>query len=146
MRRSTSVLDKVGSVGVLLAAVAAPCCFPLFAAVSAAAGLSVLGEYEGVVLLVFKGFALITLAGLAFSFTRNRRWGPLFIGVVSCVVLAIHFYVSFSFALLYSGLFGLIAATIWNYLNAWRVKRPVLQSRITCPNCGHQSEETMPTN
>ena len=129
-----------------MAALAAPCCFPLFAAISAAAGLSVLGDYEGIVLIIFKGFALITLAGLAFSFKRNRQWGPLIIGVVSCGMLAIHFYVSFSLTLLYSGLFGLIAATIWNYFNARRTREPVLTSRITCPKCGHQSEETMPIN
>src|SRR5438477_11256198 len=139
-------LDRIGSAGVLVAAIAAPCCFPLFAAIGAAAGLSVLERYEGVILLVFQGFALLTLAGLAFSFRRNRNFGPLIIGVVSCAALVIHFYLSFSLALLYSGLFGLIASTVWNHLSTSSRKRPVLQSRITCPKCRAQSEETMPTN
>jgi len=144
--RLSSSLDRIGSAGVLVAALAAPCCFPLFAAVGAAAGLGVLERYEGIILFVFQGFALLTLAGLAFSFRQNRNFGPLIIGVVSCATLAIHFYLSFSLALLYSGLFGLIAATVWNHLSASSRKRPVLQSRITCPKCGAQSEETMPTN
>jgi len=139
-------LDRIGSAGVLVAAIAAPCCFPLFAAVGAAAGLSVLEQYEGVILFVFQGFALLTLAGLAFSFRQSRNLGPLIIGVISCAALAIHFYLSFSLALLYGGLFGLIVATLWNYLSTRSSGRPVLQSRITCPKCGHQSEETMPAN
>jgi hypothetical protein len=144
--RLSSLLDRIGSAGALVAAMAAPCCFPLFAAVGAAAGLSALERYEGVILLTFQGFALLTLAGLALSFRRNRNFGPLIIGVMSCAALAIHFYRSFSLALLYSGLFGLIAATVWNYVTTGFRKRPVLQSRITCPKCGAQSEETMPTN
>ena len=146
LQRLSSSLDRIGSAGALVAAIAAPCCFPLFAAVGTAAGLSALGRYEGVILLIFQGFALLTLAGLAFSFRRNRNFGPLIIGVVSCAALAFHFYRTFSLSLLYGGLFGLIAATVWNYLSTSRTKRPLLQSTITCPKCGHQSEETMPTN
>ena len=144
--RLSSSLDRIGSAGALVAAIAAPCCFPLFAAVGAAAGLSAFERYEGAVLLIFQGFALLTLAGLALSFRRNRNFGPLIIGVASCAALAVHFHLSFSLALLYSGLVGLIAATVWNYLSTGRTKRPVLQSSITCPKCGYQSEETMPTN
>ena len=145
LARLSSVLDRIGSAGALVAAIAAPCCFPLFAAIGAAAGLSVFDRYEGVILLIFQGFALLTLAGLALSFRRNHNFGPLIIGFLSCAALAIHFYLSFSLALLDSGLFGLVAATVWNYLGVNRSKRPVLQSQITCPKCGAQSEETMPT-
>lgn len=144
--RAYSVLDRIGSVGVLLAAIAAPCCFPLFAAIGTAAGLSVLEPYEGIVLLVFKGSALLTLLGLALSFRRTRNWGPLMVGIFSCLLLAIHFYVSFSLLFLYDGLFGLLAASVWNHLTSGRGKKPILESRITCPKCGHQSDEVMPTN
>jgi hypothetical protein len=139
-------LDRVGSVGALLAAIAAPCCFPLFAAVGTAAGLGALGQYEGVILYIFQGFALLALTGLAFSFRRHRNPAPLIIGVLSCAALAYHFYQSFSLAALYSGLFGLIAATVWNYLSGSGTRELVLQSTITCPKCGHHAEETMPTN
>jgi hypothetical protein len=144
--RTYSVLDRIGAVGVLLAAIAAPCCFPLFAAIGTAAGFSVLEPYEGIVLLVFKGSALLTLLGLALSCRRTRNWGPLIVGIVSCLVLAIHFCVSFRLQFLYGGLFGLIAASVWNHLNPGRRKQPVLESRITCPKCGYQSDEVMPTN
>lgn len=139
-------LDRVGSLGALIAAIAAPCCFPLFAAVGTAAGLSALGQYEGTILYVFQGFAFLTLAGLALSYRRHRNIGPLIIGALSCAALAYHFYQTFSLPALYSGLFGLIAASFWNYLAGSTVRRPILKSTITCPRCGHRAAETMPTN
>ena len=93
-------LDRVGSVGVLIAAIAAPCCFPLFAAVGTAAGLGALGQYEGVILYIFQGFAVLTFAGLVISFPQHRNVGPLIVGVLSCAALAYHFYQSFSLAAL----------------------------------------------
>jgi hypothetical protein len=146
LQRLSSSLDRIGSAGALVAAIMAPCCFPVFAAVGMAAGLSALGQYEGVILYIFQGFAVLTLAGLALSFRQLRHFGPLIVGVLSCVALAYHFHWSSSLSVLYSGLFGLIAATVWNYLSRGRMKQPVLQSTITCPKCGHHVEETMPTN
>ena len=146
MKRGLVLLDRIGSAGAVIAAIAAPCCFPIFAAVGTAAGLSVLGQYESVVLSVFQGFALLSLAGLAVSFRQHRYAAPLIVGGLSCASLAYHFYWQFSLPALYSGLFGLIAASLWNYLSARRLKRPVLQSTITCPHCGHKSKETMPSD
>jgi hypothetical protein len=139
-------LDRVGSVGALIAAIATPCCFPLFAAVGTAAGLGALGQYEGVILYIFQGFALLTLAGLALSFRQHRDCAPLIVGTLGCANLAYHFYWEFSLPALYGGLLGLIVAALWNYLSRRRVERPILESTITCPKCGHRVEETMPTN
>jgi MerC mercury resistance protein len=69
-------LDRIGSAGALLAAIAAPCCFPLFAAIGTVAGLSALGEYEGLILYIFQLFALLTLAGLVLSFRKHGSAGP----------------------------------------------------------------------
>ena len=146
MKPGLSLLDRIGSVGVLLAAIAAPCCFPLFAAIATATGLGALGPYEGTILYIFQGFAALTLAGLALSVRRRRDFGPVIVGTLSCVAIAYHFYVKFSLPALYTGLFGLIAATVWNYLRARLGKGAILQSTITCPDCGHKSNETMPTD
>ena len=146
MKRGLVLLDRVGSAGALVAAIAAPCCFPIFAAVAAGVGLGALGQYEGVILNIFQGFALLTLAGLAFSFRQHHDFAPLIVGVLGCASLAYHFYWEFSLPALYGGLLGLIAATIWNYVSRRRVQTPVLKSTITCPHCGHRVEETMPTN
>jgi hypothetical protein len=140
-------LDRIGSIGALLAAIVAPCCFPLFAAIGTAGGLGVLGQYEGIILYVFQGFAVIALIGLVLSFLEHRKVGPVLLGAFSCGVLAYHFHAHFSLTALYSGLFGIVAATLWNYLiNRGRRKAAVLISTITCPKCGHRAEEMMPTN
>ena len=68
-------MDTLGSVGAVLAAAAAPCCFPLLAIVGRPLGLSALEP--------FKGFMAV---------------------------------------------------------------KPVLQSILTCPQCGFRKEETMPTD
>ena len=131
--------------GALTAAVAAPCCFPIFAAASTALGLGALGRYESTVLYLFQGFAVLSLIGLVFAFRRHRQAGPLILGSASVGALGYTFYGSFLPIILDSGLFGLLAATVWNYFCA-RGRQPVLRSTITCPECGHRAEETMPTN
>lgn len=148
MPRLLALLDRVGSLGALLAAVAAPCCFPLFAAVGAAVGLGALGRYETIVLYAFQAFAVLSLLGLAFAFARHSRFGPLSVGLLSVGLLTYTFYYAFQPATLYAGLLGLLAATLWNYFCSRRVasRHAILQSVITCPRCGHQCEETMPTN
>lgn len=139
-------LDRVGSIGAVLAAIAAPCCFPVFAAVGTAAGLGVLGAYEGVILSIFQAFAILTLAGLLLSARQYGNIGPSVVGGISCAALAYHFYLSFSFTALYGGLFGLIGATLWNYLSRGNANQPILESTITCPQCSHRTTENMPTN
>jgi hypothetical protein len=139
-------LDRIGAVGAIIAAITAPCCFPLFAVIGVASGLGALGQYETVLLYIFQGFAVLTVAGLALSFRRHHDPAPLIVGGLACANLAYHFYWESSFPALYGGLFGLIAAAIWNYASTRRGRQPILQSTVTCPNCGHQSDETMPTN
>ena len=135
--RLLALLDRVGSIGALVAAIAAPCCFPLFAALSAAVGLGTLGCYETTVLYAFQAFAVISLVGLALAIRRYRYFGPLEHGFISVESLAYTFYYSFEPAALYAGLFGLLAATLWNYLSSrWprTHEEPILRSVITCPH------------
>ena len=146
MKQLIKSLDRIGSMGALIAAVAVPCCFPLFAAIGTALGLGALSQYEGIILYIFQGFAAVTVIGLLLSFLKHRNITPLLLGTAACVFLGYHFYRSFSLVALYGGLFALIAATIWNYFISRKGKAPVLASTITCPNCGHRATETMPTN
>src|SRR5882724_10133567 len=106
MKRGLDSLDRIGSIGALIAAIAAPCCFPLFAAATASLGLGMLGRYETTVLYLFQAFAIISLLGLALAFRRHRRIGPLALGAASTGALAYTFYSSFLPDTLYGGLFG----------------------------------------
>ncbi len=144
----TRLLDRVGAAGALLAAVAAPCCFPVFAAFAAATGLGLLGKFETTVLYLFQAFALLAVGGLMLSYRGHRHIGPLSLGIISGAALGCVFYYAWSVPLLYAGLVGLVAASGWNWFSdrARMRSRSVLQSTITCPHCGHCKEETMPTN
>jgi prepilin signal peptidase PulO-like enzyme (type II secretory pathway) len=142
------LLDRIGSVGALLAAAAAPCCFPLFAAVAAASGLTVLSRFETTVLYIFQGFALLAILGLALNYRKHRRFGPLALGMLSGLALAYAFHYSWNVELLYAGLFGIVIASVWNWFcsRANGRSEPLLQSIVTCPSCGYRAEETMPSN
>lgn len=145
LARLSSALDRIGLTGSLITAVLAPCCFPIFAVVGTVAGLMTLGPYEGIILYTFQGFALLTLVGLVLSVRQHGDAVPLIVGTIGCAALAYHLHWGFSLPALYGGLLVLIAATLWNYMRI-RSRRAVLQSVVTCPHCGHQAEEMMPTN
>jgi hypothetical protein len=87
MKRLLTFLDGIGSVGALLAAIAAPCCFPLFAGAMAAVGLGALGKFEGFALYALQGFALLSLFGFALDVRQHRRPWPFVLGVTSVVAL-----------------------------------------------------------
>lgn len=159
-KRLLTFLDGIGSVGALLAAIAAPCCFPLFAGVIAALGFVALGNSESFALYALQGFALLSLFGLALAVRRHRSPWPFVLGVASLVALAGSLYGAFSQGVLYGGLFGLLAATVWNRVLSRRrqsstperpsssaqFRQPVSQSIITCPKCGKCTTETMPSD
>lgn len=148
MNRVIYFLDRIGSVGALATAVAAPCCFPLFAALAATLGLGVLGRFETTVLYLFQGFALLAMLGLTLSYRKHRRFGPVAAGLLGGSALAYSFYWDWSVTLVYAGLVTIVIASVWNWFCSRESARSesVLESTITCPSCGHRTKETMPTN
>ena len=149
MRTAAVSLDRVGSAGALIAAVAAPCCFPIFAAVAATIGLGALGRYEHIVLYLLQASAILALLGLVLAFRRHQHLGPVLLGAASVGLLFYALHISFAPSMRYAGLFGLLVASAWNYFcsRALRKEKDIhLQSVVTCPHCGHTAEETMPTN
>jgi hypothetical protein len=149
-RRAILALDKVGTVGAFLAAAAAPCCFPLLAAVGAALGLGALQAWRGYMDYAIQGFALISGVGGVLAFRRHRNAWPLAAGWASVGSIFFAFYIRYHVALIYAALAGLGVSAIWNIVierRAGSCCRPVeLQSLITCPHCGHRKQEKMPTD
>lgn len=147
--RAFLALDKLGAVGALVAAAAAPCCFPLLATVGAVLGLGALQGWRGYSGYAIQGFALLSAAGNAVAFRRHRRVWPLAVSLASVVLVFFAYYISFHVFLVYAGLLGLAVSALGNFTTARGRKacsRPVLSSIIKCPSCGHQKEETMPTD
>jgi hypothetical protein len=58
------------------------------------------------------------------------------------------YYLDFSLPRVYAGMVGLLGAAAWTHrLTKSTMNQPlVLQSRLTCPACGHQQTETMATD
>ncbi|MBI1921975.1 MAG: MerC family mercury resistance protein [Geobacter sp.] len=145
-------LDKLGSVGAMLAAAACPICFPLLAAAGSVVGFGALHPYEGKFLYLYQLFILVALVGLVLSFRRHRKAAPLVTGILSAVLIFYAFHIRFNEMLNYLGLVGLLGASALNYLENRRCTRckmgetMKLTSTITCPVCGFQKEENMPTD
>ncbi len=141
-----SVIERIGSVGAVIAAAACPACFPMLAIVGSALGLGVLRAFEGPVIFVFRVLVLVALAGNLISFSRHRRLSPLIVGVLSPLLIFFTLYVQFNQLLLYFGLFGLAAASLLNFMANRQCARCATESIITCPHCAFAKKEPMPTD
>lgn len=142
----SGVVEKFGTVGALLAAVACPACFPILAVVGTALGLGIFHPFEGWVFVAFQVLVFIALVGNIFSFFCHRRVFPLILGVASPALIFFVLYVWFNQPLLYLGLLGLAAASVFNYIASRQSVRCIAKSIITCPQCGFAKEESMPTD
>ncbi len=151
-------LDKIGTVGLLLAALATPCCFPLFAFLLSAFGLGSAELFGGWTEYVFEGLVLVSLIGFIIAYRQHKNIFPLLIGLSAGGLIFYAYNFNFDNKLIYAGMFGLLLATGLNYYTNRKHKAACgtcavidgkaveLQSTITCPNCGHKKTETMPTD
>jgi len=115
-------VEKVGSIGSIIAAAACPACFPLLAVVGAALGLGVLRPLEGTVFLVFQVLVGVALVGNIISFLNHRGLLSLIVGIISPLLIFFSVHVFWNSFLLYLGLFGLMVASILNFIANRRCK------------------------
>ena len=115
----TNNLDRIGTIGLFLTALATTCCFPLFAFVLSAFGLGSAELFGGYTKYIFEGLVAISLAGLFISYRQHRSTYPLLVAIPSAAII---FY-GYSFndsdnwnKFIYTGMFGLFAATIFSCL------------------------------
>lgn len=152
MKGNKAIIERIGIIGIFLTAITSPCCFPLFGIALSAFGAGSFELFGGVTLYIFLGFVVLSLIGSLFSYLYHKRWLPLFIGVLSSALIFInYFFDAESNNTMYLGMIGLMISSIMNYyetklFNLMKNKAVVIQSTITCPNCGHKKEEEMPTD
>jgi len=106
-------LEKVGTSGAILAALACPICFPKLALIGAALGLGVFAPYEGYVALAVQALFVVAFAGQWLAFRRHRNRWLLVLSGVATLLLFVGFYVFPSAVLLQIALAGLAAASVW---------------------------------
>jgi hypothetical protein len=154
----TSYIDKFGTVGLFLTALFSPCCFPLFAFAASALGYGSSELFGGWAMWVFQAMVFISILGLYLSYRKHRCLYPLITAILSGLLIFYGYHINESdywTYFIYVGMFGLLAATIWNYkrnklhgvcgtCTTFNGKTVELNSTITCPNCGQKKKEIMP--
>ncbi len=111
-----NLIEKIGTVGSLIAAVACPACFPMLAVVGSALGLGVLHPFEGKILLAFQLLVGVSLIGSFISYFNHHKILPLLIGVISPGLIFFALYIRFHPVIIYSGLLGLTVAFVTNLI------------------------------
>lgn len=153
-------IDKLGTAGFFITAILSPCCFPLFAFVASAFGLGSFELFGGWTMWIFQAMVLVAIGGLIISYLKHRCFYPLLVAIPSGILIyyGYHFDDSDYWTyFLYTGMAGLMVATIWNYRRnkihgscdtcvTLNDKTVELNSTITCPNCGNKKTEEMPTD
>ena len=70
---TTNFLDKIGSVGAVLAAAAIPCSFSVLSIVGSALGLSFLAPYQSYVVYAMQILAVVALIGYGYHVSRSSQ-------------------------------------------------------------------------
>lgn len=110
-------IDKIGSTGVFLTALACPACWPLFAGLGSVLGLGVLAPWEGFMMdFVFPPFVVLSLVGTILSYSNHKQVIPLVFGVLSASLILYGFYVGWQLTLMYIGFFGLLISSVLSFL------------------------------
>ena len=111
MRRAS--VEKLGTGGALLAALACPVCFPKLALIGAALGFGVLAPFEGATAFAVQGLFVVAWIGHVIAFRRHRNRWLLALSTVVTLLLFGGFYVIRSTIMLQSALAGLAIASVW---------------------------------
>ena len=82
------MFDKLGAVGAVLSAVAAPCCFPFFGVIGNALGLGSVPFLRGNAPILIQAMTALAFVGQMASYLQHRKRGPLFISMVSAGLVA----------------------------------------------------------
>ncbi len=119
MQIISRLADKVGSVGVLVAAMGCAACFPALASLGAAIGLGFLSAYEGVFInKLLPIFALIVLVSNLVAWVSHRNYIRLIWGLLGPLMVLATLYLfwtdNWSTYMFYTGLVLMIAVSIWD--------------------------------
>ena len=107
------LLEKTGTVGAVIAALACPICFPKVALIGAAVGLGVLAPFEGYIAIGAQVLFVLAFIGQVLSYPRHRNRWLLGLSVLTTALLFVAYYAFTSTLLLETSLALLVAASIW---------------------------------
>jgi hypothetical protein len=152
MKDKTSIIERIGVIGIVLTAITSPCCFPMFGLILSAFGLGSFELFGSVTMYIFLAFVVLSVIGSIFSFLFHKKILPLLIGLISGLLIFYNYlFDAESNNTMYIGMVGLMMVSLMNYyeskiVNLMKNAGIILKSTITCPHCGFRKEETMPTD
>lgn len=117
-----------GAGAALLPVGACPACWPAYAGILGSLGLGFLFN-SAYVLGATIGFLGLALFGLAFRARTRRGYGPFILGLASVSWVLTFKFAFLSYPLVYAGLAGLVAASVWN---VWPKKT---DEKASSPRC-----------
>ena len=107
------IIEKAGSIGAIIGALACPICFPKFAIVGAAVGLGVLAPFEGYVAKGVQALYLLAFIGQLVAFRQHENRWLLGLSLLTTLLLFSGYYVVPSSLLLQLSLCGLMISSVW---------------------------------
>lgn len=121
-------LEKFGSFGAIIAAMACPICFPKLALVGALIGMGALTPYETAFFFGAQILVVLAVIGHVISYKKHRNWKLLSLVVISAILLFVSLYAFVSELLSYLAFSGVILATIWLIIENRRCSNCVIAS------------------
>ncbi len=131
MRWRNTAVAAPGIGGAVMAKLACPACWPIYAGVLGSLGIGAVA-LEPFLLPLGGLFLAIALASLGYGARSRRGYGPLMLGIVAAIALAAGELVLHSEVLAYAGVALLMGASVWN---AWP-GRPA--SVASCTDCARR--------
>ena len=127
-------LEKIGSLGAVIAAAACPICFPKLALLGALFGLGALGAYESQLFIAAQVLIAVAVLGHVLAYFQHRKGWLLGLAILSGVAVFGGLYLLRSEAMIYAGFAGLVATSATDY---WaRFRGTPASSRQTPPAKG----------
>ena len=117
---STNILDKVGSIGAIIAGAAVPCCFPFLSLIGSILGLSFLAPYETYIMYAMQVLVVLALVGTVIAYRGHRKVLPLMLGILSTASVLYSVNTNLNIYLLYGGMAGLLIVAVWNSIEGRR--------------------------
>ena len=118
----TSITDKVGSFGAIIAAMGCASCFPLLGSLAASLGLGFLAQFEGVFInTLLPVFALIALVSVIIAWYSHRHHWRALLGAAGPVMVLLTLYplwtYNWSTYMFYFALVLMLVVSIWDVLS-----------------------------
>jgi len=118
-------LEKIGSLGAVIAAAACPICFPKLALLGALFGLGALGAYESQLFIAAQVLIAVAVLGHALAYLQHRKGWLLGLAISSGAAVFAGLYLLRSEALIYTGFAGLVVTSTTDYWARFRSTTPV---------------------